>query len=251
MRKFIAIYILVLLPLFFYAQDPASLFNKGNIYYQQKDYAKAIQFYDSIIKCGYESAGAYYNLGNAYYRLQKYPLAILNYERAKKLGGNRNDVNFNLTLANLNITDKIEALPDLLIFRLKEDMLNSKSSKGWGLLAIISLWAGLILWILFTFSKNISLKKITSVLLILSMIVFLFLGYLTWSRYRNEKIHNYAIIFTPAVYVKSAPDNTSTDLFIIHEGVKVRLMENFGDWYEIRLADGKTGWVTKESFEAI
>ena len=41
------------------------------------------------------------------------------------------------------------------------------------------------------------------------------------------------------------------DFFVIHEGLKVSVEEDFGDWYKIKLSDGKVGWLPKETLEVI
>jgi hypothetical protein len=65
--------------------------------------------------------------------------------------------------------------------------------------------------------------------------------------YNNSK----AIIFSPLVNGKSSPDNSGTDLFVLHEGTKVTIEDEVGEWYEIRLSDGNKGWVPANSLDKI
>lgn len=51
--------------------------------------------------------------------------------------------------------------------------------------------------------------------------------------------------------MKGAPDNSGTALFLIHEGLKVRVIGTLGNWYNIRVADGNEGWVEKSELEKI
>ena len=56
----------------------------------------------------------------------------------------------------------------------------------------------------------------------------------------------------PSVTVKSTPNQSGTDLFILHEGRKVIIKDNtMKEWKEIRLADGKVGWMPTEAMEVI
>ena len=48
---------------------------------------------------------------------------------------------------------------------------------------------------------------------------------------------------TDKVDVKSAPNEAGTDVFTLHEGVKVRIDDQSLEWVKIRLADGKVGWL--------
>jgi SH3-like domain-containing protein len=60
-----------------------------------------------------------------------------------------------------------------------------------------------------------------------------------------------AIIFAPSVNGKSSPDNSGTDLFILHEGSKVSIEDEVGGWYEIKLSDGNKGWVPSDCLSII
>ena len=59
------------------------------------------------------------------------------------------------------------------------------------------------------------------------------------------------VIIEPSVIAKVSPDKDSNDAFVIHEGLKVRLEDNIGDWYKIRLQDGKIGWANKQDIKVI
>ena len=43
----------------------------------------------------------------------------------------------------------------------------------------------------------------------------------------------------------------SKDLFVIHEGTKVNIIDQVNGWYNISLADGRQGWVRKNDIEVI
>ena len=55
----------------------------------------------------------------------------------------------------------------------------------------------------------------------------------------------------PSVYVKSSPDPKGNDLFIIHEGTKVELLDEFNEWKKIRLQNGSIGWLMNSEIEKI
>ena len=55
-----------------------------------------------------------------------------------------------------------------------------------------------------------------------------------------------------AVSVKSAPANSGTDLFILHEGTRVEIVDSqMKDWKQVKVADGKQGWVPARSITVI
>ncbi|MEJ2543653.1 MAG: hypothetical protein P8Y99_06265 [Calditrichaceae bacterium] len=43
----------------------------------------------------------------------------------------------------------------------------------------------------------------------------------------------------------------ATEVFILHEGTKAKIERIAGEWYEVRLADGKTGWLKSTNMEII
>jgi SH3-like domain-containing protein len=83
--------------------------------------------------------------------------------------------------------------------------------------------------------------------------VFLFAAGLIFAISSNAALNNKsdAIITVPSVIVKSSPDQTATDLFVIHEGTRINVRETFDDWCEIQISDGNRGWLMSDSFEVI
>jgi SH3-like domain-containing protein len=55
----------------------------------------------------------------------------------------------------------------------------------------------------------------------------------------------------PSLTVKSSPDKSGNDLFVVHEGLVVEEEDQAGDWKRIKLPDGNTGWVPAKSLEQI
>ena len=55
--------------------------------------------------------------------------------------------------------------------------------------------------------------------------------------------NNGAIIITPTVTVKSSPSISGKNLFVVHEGLKVTITDSINNWKEIKLSDGKQGWI--------
>lgn len=60
-----------------------------------------------------------------------------------------------------------------------------------------------------------------------------------------------AVVIATKVDIKSAPDEGGTDVFILHEGVKVEIKDRSLDWVKIQLADGKIGWLKSGKIEEI
>jgi len=232
-----------------FADEIALRFEQANQLYRNGEFERAAKFYEEILSHDYESPELYYNLGNAYYKLNNLAAAILNYERARRLAPHDEDVDHNLRLAQLRVVDKIDPLPQLFFVEWWNSVVNSFSTDHWATIALVSLWIAAMSGAVFIVGRFF-LRRIAAVTLVAAGVVCIvsFVSALNRNAIENEQT---AIVFSSSVSVKSAPDRQSTDLFILHEGVKVELLDSVGNWRKIRLADGKVGWLPVESVERI
>ena len=69
--------------------------------------------------------------------------------------------------------------------------------------------------------------------------------------YSHSTLQISAILMEANAYVKSAPSTQSEDLFILHEGTKVLVLESFNNWTKIKLSDGMIGWLESNVVEKI
>ncbi len=223
--------------------SPTATIDSANNLYTAGQYEKAIELYQQVTTNGYEAAELYYNLGNAYFKTNQFPMAILNYERAKVLTPGDADIEFNLNLANTHVIDKIDVMPVFFIKSWRNNILALLPSNQWALISLISFALSLSLFLVFVLSQNPLWRKTAFLLGIV-----LFLGaFITFNHARKSKYmavkEPYAIIMTPSVVVRSAPADSGTDLFVIHEGLKVQVTDHLGEWKQIVLTNGSKGWV--------
>lgn len=233
---------LILLSLIGISKEQA-LVDSANIYYSNSDYEKAINTYESIVNNGFESAELYYNLGNAYYKSNKIALAIVNYERSLKLNPNDQDVVFNLRMANTYVVDKIDVLPMFFLSSWMQRFIQTLDSNTWAIISMAGFISALSLLLMFFLSNNVAIRKISFWIGVL----VLFVSVMSFSFSRKQKmlaeLEPEAIVVTPSVVVKSSPDESGTQLFLIHEGLKVTVVDKLGEWCEVKLSDGNEGWL--------
>lgn len=243
-RTFGIILLGIILSLHISAQDSLQvLWERANAFYSTEEYQKAIGEYEQIIHSGQESAKLYFNLGNAYFKAGDINNAILNFERAKLLEPGNADINFNLNLANQYVVTEIEALPQPFHIRWINNLINLFPADTWAGFSIVAFILFLILLGLFIFSRSSFLKKISFWFGIMAVIISGFS--FSFASMQKGKINQrkHAIVFCPRVTVKSAPSESSTDLFLLYEGVKVELSDSITTWKEIKLPDGNVGWL--------
>ena len=242
-----AVLLMLLLPLGAQAVTKA----EADSAYAQGHYQQAITDYQALLKQG-ASADLYYNLGNAYYRSENITQAVLNYERALLLSPGDRDIRFNLQLARSKTIDKIVPESEMFFITWYHALVNLMSVDGWARTAIFSLALVIVLSLVYLFSQPVWLRKIGFFGGITLLVVFV-LANVFASQQKQSLIHRKgAIVMSPSVTVKSTPAANGTDLFILHEGTKVTITDgSMRDWKEIRLADGKEGWIESKKIELI
>ena len=219
--------------------------------YAKEDYTQAIELYESVLKSYGESAMVYYNLGNAYYKAGKVAPAILNYERALLLNPGDSDTRFNLQVARQKTVDKIEPIGEFFLTRWIGTVEDVYSVDGWAQWGVASFVLFIGCLVLFFFSKWIRLKKIGFFAGICFLLISLVANLFADSQ-QDKLLHRAdAIVFASTVTVKSSPDASGTDLFILHEGTKVTIKSTLGEWSEIQLEDGNVGWMPSKEIQQI
>ncbi|MFN7014790.1 MAG: SH3 domain-containing protein, partial [Bacteroidia bacterium] len=204
-----------------------------------------------LLNQNYFSFELYYNMGNAYYKKKEYPKAILYFEKAKKINAADEELNHNLRLANTHIKDKVDEIPQLFISSFYSELVKSKTADSWGWLAIKTMLLALAGFLLFLFSSNYFFKKIGffgGIAIVIFSLIFAALGF---EQKKNEEDNSYAILMAPSANVLASPDEKATRLFVIHEGIKVKIDKKENYWLHIKLSNGNTGWIKASDVEYI
>lgn len=234
-----------------HASTSPLLFKKANELYRGKQYLESIALYDSILKENKTNYLVYYNLGNSHFKQGNIAAAILNYERAKTLNPDDEDINYNLRIAYSNTVDKIEPIPLLFYQRWWQSFLNALPTGVWSVLSIGILWLAFATGVAYLFAKTVSSKRNTFLasinLLILSGVCY----YISMASHRLIYDNHGAIVMEASAYIKSSPDEKSTNLFMLHQGTKVEVTEETPGWKKIKIANGNVGWVATDQVEKI
>ena len=243
--------LLILISLFAFvgkAQESAEVwFEQANAAYNMGNYDSARIVYEKILATNMESVPLYYNLGNTYYKMREYPMAIYYYEKALKLDPSNDDVKTNLSIANLAIVDKIEPVPQSFIVKGWNGLKHKLSGDQWAYVSIGAFALLLVAAYLFLRARKMGWRKLgffggIVVALVLALSV-VFAAQLKNASSRQDQ----AIVMTPTVTVKSSPNEASVDLFVLHEGTKVTLLDEADGWNKIKIANGSVGWLEADN----
>ncbi len=219
--------------------------------YTGKNYSEALRQYTLVTSYGYESPEIWYNMGNCAYRLNSLAESILFYEKSLKLDPGFEDAQYNLRVVNSKILDKIDSVPQLFYERWWFALQNTFRANTWALLSLV-LFVFSLVGFLFYYLVDLRWLRKTG---FYGALVFLFLFAhsfaFAWKASSRITRSDYAIVFSPSVTVKGSPDATSTDLFVLHEGSKVFIGDQVGEWCKVKRSDGKEGWMLLEAIRKI
>jgi tetratricopeptide (TPR) repeat protein len=247
--------LLLTLPIGLQAQEvsyPDSLFRAGVEAYTAGDYASALRDWQDVEATGLMSKELYYNLGNAYFKDSQIAPAILWYERALRLDPSDADVRYNLEYARALTQDKIEEVPEIFFEQWGRSMCYRLPSNAWAVIGLVflALCVGCVL--LFLLGSTPGRRRLGFFGGIAALLIAL-LGwdFAQWQR-QEARRQDLAIVMKPVVSVKSSPsEGSAKDLFILHEGTRVRILDNVGGYAQIEIADGRQGWIPRREMEVI
>ncbi len=251
-KKYIAIMATMIfgLALNVYPADSKRM-GEANRLYSEEKYQQADSLYQAVLQEEGFSADLYYNMGNAKYKLGEIAPAILYYERALKLAPNNEDIQFNLEMARQQTTDKIDEIDRFFLSEWNKSLQGIFTSNGWAAISIVCFILLLTGVAFYFFGKAIALRK-TAFFASIALFFVCAVSFVYAQRQKAEQLsHDYAIIFTPSVTGKSTPDVGGTDLFLLHEGTKVKVKSRLNGWVEIQMTDGNVGWLQEKDIEVI
>lgn len=229
-----------------------SLYRSANDSYAAGNWQDAVESYSSVESLGLESAALYCNLGNAWYKAGDVAKAILYYERALKLDPSYSDARYNMTVVSDYIQDRIEPVPEFILKTWARNLCYALDSDAWAVAGLVFLAVVAVSLLLLFLSASMAWRRTG---FFAAIVFFLFsltsLSCAFWQKADYSRKDG-AIIMAPVVSVKSSPSSeASTDLFILHEGTKVLILDEVGDWRNIELADGRQGWMQSADMEII
>ncbi len=247
------IYSLIISLIFCLNVQAVGLFNfeKAEEAYTAGEYATALGIYNSALEMGYESADLYYNVANCYFRKGELAASILNYERALKLEPSHEDAKHNLEFAEAKTVDNINEIGNVFLVDWWNAICNIVSADAWAWVAISLFVIVLVALSLYIFVRKMWVRKLGFSVAIIALFFTIISLFSANTRYNIETSKSQAIVFSQTVTIKSSPDSSGNDLFILHEGTKVNIKSTLGEWVEISTLDGNSGWIPANAIEVI
>lgn len=231
--------------------DAEELWDMANLAYNEGNFEKAAATYEQILSQNLHSAALYYNLANAYFKQGELGKALLNYNRASRIAPGDEDIRHNQEYAEKMTKDSIEKIPEFFLITWLRSVRGAMSCTAWTVLSIVMLATALVMALLYLLAQRMSLRKVGFYTMAVAVVLFIVTSAFAISE-RNQLVgRTEAIVMSTAASVKSSPDRSATELFVLHEGTKVSIGETTDGWAEVRIADGRKGWIEDKRIERI
>jgi len=228
-----------------------TIFEQGNTLYNEGKYAEAIDNYVAILETENHSAELYFNLANAHYKLNNIAPSIYFYEKALQLSPNDNEIKNNMAFAKNMTIDAIDVIPETGISKLIKNTTNMMSFDAWAKTSVIFVLCFVLLFLIYYFAYSTINKRLAFIGSISSLVLLCLSLSFTFHKFNIDKKNKPAIVFAQESKIKSEPNSRSEESFRLHEGTKVQVLDTINNWKKIKLADGKTGWVSSNDIKML
>ena len=247
MRKF---FLLVLLFQSIIAFSQKSIIDKAFNAYNAKEYNKAINYYNQILKNGSYSSALYYNLANSYYNVDSLGKAMLYYEKALKLNPENKDIKHNIFLTERKLDSEIADLPDFFLIKWWTNFSNFFSLNIWTVLIYFFALIVVLSLFVFWFKNDKKLKAFSKITAIVSFVLFIIALLAAMNVYNRIYHNNNAILMSPdSLYI--APDSRSEMIYYLQPGEKMKIVDSLKNWYNIELRNKEKAWIEKDNLSRI
>lgn len=248
MRKSFWISSILLICSFQLFASPANdWWQKGNAFYKQKQYDSAAHYYEKLAAEKPNNAELYYNLGNVYYKLNLIGPAVLNYERALHLEPGYKEAEDNLILTQSRIANRIQGGDDIFFVKWWKTLTQIDNAGFWAISSLVLFLALLALLLGKRMGRfEISLHRQVIITLSILFLLCLILSYSSASR--NES-HAAVVMQQDAPLLNSRTNNKP--LTLVPEGTTVKIEDEQDAWMEVKLPDGRSGWMERSYLSRI
>ena len=228
-----------------------SLYVKAGKAYDEGAYELALDLYKEILDAGVEAPDLYFNMGNAAFRSNSIGYAVLYFEKALKMDPGHSDAAHNLEYVSRYKVDAFDEVPEFFLTTWTKKAVHAIPEKAWSSLALILFILTLLSLVLYLFTRSMALKKTAFFMTLIGLILFIFTFFSARAAHSNIVDPREGIVVSPSVTVRSTPSESGTGLFILHEGTRIDIQEDVSGWQNIRIIDGREGWIRAEDFEKI
>ena len=227
------------------------VFQAANDACLREDWATCLEGYERLLNAGYSSADLEYNLGTAHLKQGRTGPAILHLERALRLDPSDADAHANLERARKQQVDQLVGAPDGLDEPLAARIARHTRGDRWALAFLLFWIAGTGLLLARRRVRDDARRFALLFGSLFALAAALPSAAVTAAHVWGNEHDRDAVVVAASVPVREGPDEGIKAIFEVHEGLKVRLLDQAGTFQRIRLANGLQGYVPAESVAPI
>ncbi|MBI5142171.1 MAG: hypothetical protein HZA20_08290 [Nitrospirae bacterium] len=229
-----------------FAAGDGALLRDGIAAYEKGDYRQAAKQFESIAGSGVTSGGLFYNLGSAHLKNGDLGRAILWYERASRLMPGDADLEFNLKHARGMAKDQAEGRQNMVarIIFFWRYALSSRAVRLCAILFGAAFWIALAAW-------RMTSRRELRAAAIASGAAGLLFALTALYNYYDSASWGSAVILPDEVVVRSGVSDDSTEMFRLHAGAKVRVVDRQAGHAKIIFSSDRIGWMRSADVEEI
>ena len=246
-----AIALLIFCFSFFGYSQNNQLFEEANALYNIGKYAESIEKYEGILESEVHSSELYFNLANANYKLNNIAPSVYYYEKALLLSPNDEEIKNNLAFARNMTIDAIDTVPDVGFAKILKNFVTTLNADTWAIIAVIGVFVFVLLFLLYHFAQATSRKRLAFIISVASLFVACLSVAMAFQRVQLDNKDNPAIVFAQESRVKADPNKMSEEVFRLHEGTKIQVLDTYEDWKKIQLSDNSIGWIPSEDIKLL
>jgi tetratricopeptide (TPR) repeat protein len=250
MKKYILLFILTFQ--FVTANESVdATFKKANDLYNKGKYQNALETFKTIVNQGNESPDLYFNIANCYYKLGNVAPSIYNYEKALLLNPDDVAIQTNLSFAQKMAIDDIKIVPEAGFKKMVKEFTSTFHYDSWAWMAVFISFLSLLSFLGYYFGNTVLLKRTFFSLFLLFVIGITVTVFSAFLQKKFDSKYNPAIIFAEVTTLKAEPKNSSEDVVTLHEGTKVFVLEELGNWKQVELSDKTNAWIDKDAIKEV
>jgi tetratricopeptide (TPR) repeat protein len=228
------------------AAGARSLFGQANEAYNNNDFGTAAETYKKLLESGQECGEVLYNIGNCYYRMDKLGMALVYYERARRFMPRNRTLVDNIALTESRAMDRVVVPIFQTVARRLFFWHYRLTAREISLTVVAS---NVLFWVSLGILAA-ARKRFARVLVALAGAILILSG----GSYAFKEVEHHslgdAVVTAEEAQVRTGPGDYAVT-FNLHDGARLKLVEARDGWYQVRLVDGKRGWIEADEVETI
>jgi hypothetical protein len=226
-----------------FASDVTANFPAANQFYAEGKFPEAAKAYEAILNSGAVSENLLFNDGNAEFKSGSLGRAIAAYRRAAMLAPRDADVRANLEFARNQVQGSTVRESHW------QSWLGALTLNEWTALAVITLWVAFLLFAAMQIRP--ALKNVLHGFARIAMVVAIVFCACLATAATIHSSKSVAVVVLPDAVTRSGPFSDAQNVFAVHDGAELAVLDQRNGWVQVSDGSGRTGWMQGAQVEVL